>query len=202
MPAYRYDHPYTVPKLKIGLLGGSFDPAHQGHVHISETALQRLDLDRVWWLVSPGNPLKQHGPAAMDRRLDRCGEVINGHPHIHAFDFETKAGTRYTIDTLNALKRTYYGVRFVWMMGADNLTEGHKWKQWQDIFATMPVAVFARPGHQVKAGLSVAAARFARFRLNGTDARALPCRPSPCWTLLSHPTRKDSSTAIRRNGAW
>ena len=195
-------HPVAAPGMTVGLLGGSFDPPHEGHLHISEIALRRMGLNRVWWLVSPGNPLKQRGPAEIGRRLAACEKVIDGRAHIQATDLETRLGTRYTADTLRATQRHYPGVRFVWLMGADNLVEFHRWHQWTQIFGTIPIAVFARPGHQVKAGLSIAAARYAEFRLDPRRASALPFRDAPCWTLLSHPMRAHSSTAIRASGAW
>jgi len=195
-------HPVAAPGMTVGLLGGSFDPPHEGHLHISETALQRLGLDRVWWLVSPGNPLKERGPADMGRRLAACDALIDGRARVDPTDLEARLGTRYTIDTLRMVQRHYPGVRFVWLMGADNLVEFHQWNQWVKIFQTLPIAVFARPGHQVKAGLSIAASRFADARLDPTQAMALPHRHAPCWTLLSHPMRAQSSTAIRASGAW
>lgn len=194
--------PSAVSGMTIGLLGGSFDPPHAGHLHISEVALRRLGLNRVWWLVSPGNPLKARGPAEMSRRLSACDALLDGRAAIEPTDLEARIGTRYTADTLRALKRLYPGVKFVWLMGADNLVEFHRWHQWIDIFATVPIAVFARPGHQVKAGLSIAATRFATSRLNAKRASALPFRNAPCWTLLTHPMRAHSSTAIRARGDW
>ena len=116
-------HPVAVQGMTIGLLGGSFDPPHEGHLHISETALQRLGLSRVWWLVSPGNPLKARGPADIGRRLAACEELIGDGARVDPTDLETRLGTRYTIDTLRMMQRHYPGVRFVWLMGADNLVE-------------------------------------------------------------------------------
>jgi len=194
--------PPALAGMTIGLLGGSFDPPHEGHLHISKTALRRLGLDRVWWLVSPGNPLKKRGPADLDRRIAACRDLIQDHPKIAPADFETQFGTRYTVNTLHAMKRIYPGVRFVWLMGADNLVEFHRWKQWVEIFETVPIAVFARPGHQVKAGLSIAATRFASARLDPKRVSALPHRQAPCWSLLSHRMRPQSSTEIRARGQW
>lgn len=195
-------HPAAVPGMSIGLLGGSFDPPHEGHLHISEVALRRLGLSRVWWLVTPGNPLKKRGPADIGRRMSACEDLIDGQAGIMPTDIETRLGTRYTADTLRAMKRTYPGVKFVWLMGADNLADFHRWEQWVDIFRTVPIAVFARPGHQVKAGLSIAATRFADARLDARRAAALAHRDAPCWTLLSHPMLSHSSTKIRASGAW
>ena len=194
--------PVAAPGMTIGLLGGSFDPPHEGHLHISEVALRRIGLDRVWWLVSPGNPLKARGPAEIGRRLSAAELLIDGHPDIEATDLETRLRTRYTADTLRALLRRYPGVRFVWLMGADNLAEFHRWNRWVDIFGMVPIAVLARPGHQVRAGLSIAATRYAAYRLDARRAAALPWRSAPRWTLLSHPMRSHSSTAIRATGKW
>ncbi|MCE8471321.1 nicotinate-nicotinamide nucleotide adenylyltransferase, partial [Rhodovulum sulfidophilum] len=115
---------------KIGLLGGSFDPAHEGHAHITRTALKRFGLDRVWWLVSPGNPLKAEGPAPMARRL-AAAEAVMQHPRVAITDLEARIGTRYTAETLERLMRLYPGVRFVWLMGADNLISFHRWERWR-----------------------------------------------------------------------
>lgn len=199
---WRSGRPSAVAGMTIGLLGGSFDPPHEGHLHISEIALQRLGLNRVWWLVSPGNPLKEQGPARIEHRLAACHNVIGSQSKIQPIDFERCVSTRYTVDTLRALRRLYPGIRFIWLMGADNLAEIHRWKQWIEIFETVPIAVFARPGHQVKAGLSIAATRFASFRLDARSAKALVWRKAPCWSLLSHPMRAHSSTAIRARGEW
>ncbi|MEO0719162.1 MAG: nicotinate-nucleotide adenylyltransferase, partial [Pseudomonadota bacterium] len=123
-----YDGPPAAPGLRIGLLGGSFDPPHGGHVHITHTALRTLQLDRVWWLVTPGNPLKPHGPADLKRRMAACHEMIQ-HPRVVITDIESRLGSRFTADTLGALKNLYPHVRFVWLMGADNLVGFHHWER-------------------------------------------------------------------------
>ena len=186
----------------IGLLGGSFNPAHEGHAHISRIALKRLGLNRVWWLLSPGNPLKSNAPAPLEQRMEAARTVLNGHPRIIPTGIERDLGTVYTIDTINALQGMYPRVRFVWLMGADNLVQFDRWHRWADIMTSLPVAVMARPGEQVRAGLSVTAQRFARFRLPAHDAADLPFRAPPCWTMLTHPTSSLSSTAIRAGGTW
>lgn len=195
-------YPPAASGMRIGLLGGSFDPPHRGHVHITETALRRVGLDKVWWLVSPGNPLKQRGPAALDRRVAASNRLIDRHPDIVATDLESRMGTRYTADTIRKLRRIYPGVRFVWLMGADNLIEFHRWQHWTEIFQMIPIAVLARPGNQVRAGLSIAARRFGASRLPQRRAAALPYRDPPCWTLMTHPMSPHSSTAIRASGTW
>lgn len=197
-----HTRPTAAVGLRIGLLGGSFDPAHDGHLHISRIALHRLQLDRVWWLLSPGNPLKSDAPASLERRLVAANTLLDDHPKIEATGIERELGTVYTADTVHALQARYSTVRFVWLMGADNLTQFHRWQRWVQIMHTVPVCVLARPGEQVRAGLSLAARRFAAMRLPEYEATALPFCTPPCWTMLSHPTSPLSSTALRANGAW
>jgi nicotinate-nucleotide adenylyltransferase len=193
--------PLAVPGLRVGLLGGSFDPPHAGHVHITRRALAVFGLDRVWWLVSPGNPLKADAPASLARRM-AAAEALMRHPRVVVTDIEARLGTRYTADMLNVLGARYSGVRFVWLMGADNLAGFHRWDDWQGIMASVPVGVLARPGAQIRAGLSPAAQRFARFRMPPAAARGLALRPAPAWVLLGGPTLDISSTALRESGAW
>jgi len=194
--------PIAAPGQRVGLLGGSFNPAHAGHLHISRIALRRLGLDRVWWLLSPGNPLKPDAPASLARRLDAAKAVLDGHPRIQATGIERDLRTVYTVDTVHRLKARYPAVRFVWLMGADNLTQFHRWRRWAEIVHAVPVAVMARPGEQVRAGLSKTARRFDRARLPQYDAAALPFLKPPCWTMLTHPTSSLSSTRLRNSGAW
>ena len=193
--------PLAYPGLRVGLLGGSFDPAHAGHVHITRWALKALGLDRMWWLVSPGNPLKADTPADLSRRLQAARAVMR-HPRVSVTDIEARAGTRYTAETLAVLRRRYPGVRFVWVMGADNLRTFHHWDRWEEIMAMVPVAVLARPGEQLRAGLSPAARRFARWRVPQSEAARLPFLRPPAWTLLSGPMLDLSSTRLRAAGAW
>lgn len=197
-----YGGPPARPGVTIGLLGGSFDPPHLGHVHITEVALRRLGLGRVWWLVSPGNPLKKNGPADLGRRMAACREIIGGHPRVDVTDIETRLGVRYTADTLAALTRLYPRQRFVWLMGADNLVSFHRWEQWHEIAETTPIGVLARPNAQVRAGLSPAAQRFARYRLPERDAARLAFLSPPVWTLVIGPLSRLSSTEIRARGDW
>ena len=193
--------PIAVPGQRIGLLGGSFDPPHGGHVHITGWALRNLRLDWVWWLVSPGNPLKRRDPAGLERRLAACRALIR-HPRVTVTDIERHLATRYTADTLARLSAHYPGVHFVWLMGADNLADFHRWRRWDWIMANYPVGVLARPGEQVKAGLSPAARRFAGQRLPQGAATLLGRGATPRWTLLTGPMSPDSSTAIRARGDW
>lgn len=194
----RQGWPRAEPGMVVGLLGGSFDPAHAGHAHITREAMKRLGLDRVWWLVSPGNPLKPRGPAPMPVRLARARHVM-GHPRVIVTDIEARLGTRHTAQTLRRLKRAYPGVRFVWLMGADNLIQFHRWDNWQGIAAMVPIAVMARPGAGLQARSARAARVMARDRVApATLARATP----PAWGFLTVPMVDLSSSAIRARGDW
>lgn len=193
--------PLAMPGQTIGLLGGSFDPAHEGHAHISREALKRFRLDRVWWLVSPGNPLKTRQPAAMAERLARARAVI-GHPRVVISDIEARLGTRHTAQTLRRLMALYPGVRFVWLMGADNLAQFHRWQDWDWIMTHVPVGVFARPGTRLAARGARAADEYARYRLPAEAAGLLARCPPPAWCFLDVPMRGHSSSAIRAQGGW
>ena len=162
--------------------GGSFDPAHEGHAHITREALKWLGLDQVWWLVTPGNPLKRRGPAPLAERMTRAQKVM-AHPKVRITDLEARLGTRYTHATLGALRARYPGVRFVWLMGADNLAGFHNWDNWQGIMAEVPVAVLARPGQRISARMSVAARNFRRHRLLAREAKLLPRSEPPAWVF-------------------
>lgn len=186
---------------RIGLLGGSFDPAHEGHAHITREALKRFGLDEIWWLVSPGNPLKTRGPAPLARRLATARDVMQ-HPRVRVTDLETRLGTRYTAETLSALGRAYPGVTFVWLMGADNLAQFHLWEDWQDIVATVAIGILARPGQRISARTSQMAQRFPFARLRAREARRLPGMAPAAWCFVNVPMSNVSSTAIRASGAW
>ncbi|MDO5656880.1 MAG: nicotinate-nucleotide adenylyltransferase [Paracoccus sp. (in: a-proteobacteria)] len=188
--------PYAAPGQRIGLLGGSFDPAHQGHVHITREALRRFGLDRVWWLVTPGNPLKAHGPAPIEERVARARQIMD-HPRVTVTDLEARLGTRLTIDTIRALRHRYPHVRFVWLMGADNLAQFHQWEDWQEIAALVPIGILARPGARMRARLSPAARYLARFRIAETESQALGGAVPPAWSMVNVPMKAISSTAIR-----
>jgi len=197
----RSNLPFALPGQTIGLLGGSFDPPHAGHVHISKQAMRRFGLDRVWWLVSPGNPMKQDGPADFDRRMAACQALVR-HPRVVVSDLEARLGTRYTAETLAQILPIYPGVRFVWLMGADNLSQFHKWDRWRQIINTVPIGILARPENVIRGGLSPTARTYARFRLPSRQAAALAHRPAPCWSLVTGPTVDISSTEIRNRGDW
>jgi ribosome silencing factor RsfS/YbeB/iojap/nicotinate (nicotinamide) nucleotide adenylyltransferase len=182
---------------RIGLLGGSFNPAHEGHRHISLEALKRLDLDEVWWLVSPQNPLKSDdGMEPLPTRVARARQLAR-HPRIRVDAPELLLGTRYTFDTVQALSRLYPRARFVWLMGADILPQLEHWLGWRDLFAAIPIAAFARPGWGYPALAAAAPRAFARYRLAaGQERRLASCEP-PAWCFI--PSRLDghSATAIR-----
>ncbi|MDD9744691.1 MAG: nicotinate-nucleotide adenylyltransferase [Marinovum algicola] len=185
----------------IGLLGGSFDPPHQGHVHITREALRRFGLDRVWWLLSPGNPLKAHGPAPLDERMAAARRIMQ-HPKVEVSDYEARAGTRYTAETLDALRRDYRGVKFVWLMGADNLVQLPQWQDWQRIVETVPIGILARPGDRIRARNSKAARVYAGARIRGRESRRLAEAEAPAWCFVNVPMRDESSSAIRATGNW
>ncbi len=189
--------PLTTPGLRIGLLGGSFNPAHDGHRHISLEALARLNLDRVWWIVSPGNPLKGHQDLAdLETRLHLAAAVAH-HPRIDVTGFEAQLGTAYTAETLAYLTKRLPEVNFVWLMGADNLATLHRWRQWERILATMPVAVVDRPHWRYRALASRAALSHAGAKLPEAESRRLAGATAPVWSFLSIPLSNLSSTALR-----
>jgi nicotinate-nucleotide adenylyltransferase len=183
--------------MRIGLMGGSFNPAHAGHRLAALAALRRLRLDRVWWLVTPGNPLKDNArlPPLADRVA--AAQAVAGHPRIVATGVEEALGTRYTYDTVEDLARRCPGVGFVWIMGADNLIQFHRWQRWRGIAAALPIAVVDRPGATLTALRSPAAQALARFRLPEEDARALPFARPPAWVFLHGPRSPLSSTRLR-----
>lgn len=197
----REGFPNARPGMRIGLLGGSFDPAHEGHAHITREALKRFGLDEVWWLVSPGNPLKARGPAPMEDRLARARHVIQ-HPRVRITDLEARLGTRYTFATLAAIMESYPGVQFVWLMGADNLAEFHRWENWRDIMGLVPIAVMARPGQRISARLSSAARMFRAHKLKSREAMRIAGMMPPAWVFVNVPMSDLSSTRIRARGDW
>lgn len=195
---------YTLFKtLRIGVLGGSFNPPHAGHREISLAGLRRLGLDYVLWLVTPGNPLKREGDyAPLEARMAAARECA-AHPRIIVSDFEARHGLRYTTETLKALKTLHPHTRFVWMMGADNLATFHKWRDWQDITASVPIAVFNRPGAIFNALSAPAARRLERYRLPVTAARALPDSVPPAWIFFPETLNPASATGLRQaNPHW
>ncbi len=184
-------------RRRIGLLGGSFNPPHQGHREISLAALERLGLDAVWWLVTPGNPLKDPKIyAGYDDRL-RLARIVANHPDIVVSDFERRLGLQYTAETLDALQAINPNAAFVWLMGADGLENFHRWKDWRHIIETVPLAVFNRPGHGDEALASEAAKEFASFRIKSDDAMSLSETQPPAWVFFPDTENPLSSTTIR-----
>ena len=195
---------FLTPGMSVGLMGGSFNPAHEGHLHVARMCLRALRLDRVWWLVSPQNPLKSaRNMAPLEKRLEsaRAIAVDAGERRITVTDIETRLNTRYTIDTITALKKRYPGVRFVWLMGADNMLQLPRWAKWRDIAASLPIAVYPRPGYTLKARLSPAAELLHPVTIEASDAPLLPSLAAPALVFLQGREHSASATAIRaRNG--
>jgi nicotinate-nucleotide adenylyltransferase len=183
---------------RIGILGGSFNPAHEGHRHIAETALKRLRLKTVWLLVSPGNPLKPvDGMAPFADRLASAAAIAAGNARIRPTDLEARLGTRYTVQTLALLARRFPRARLVWLMGADNQVQIPRWQGWRRIFAMVPIVVFPRPGWTRKALAGRATRAMAKSRLPHARASALPDMAPPAWLLLPGREHPASATRIR-----
>ena len=190
------------PGLRVGLLGGSFNPAHPGHLAISLAALEVLKLDRVVWLVSPQNPLKASGDMADYAARIEEARKIAAHHKIIVSDFEARERLTYTIDTVARLKRRNPRTRFVLLIGADNLAQLSRWRQWNRLFEMVPVAVLARPGYDRSALAAKAAHRYARARQPLSSAGCLPSRRPPAWVFISTTHRDESASAIRARGEW
>jgi len=185
-------------ELRIGLLGGSFNPAHEGHLAISREALRRLTLDRVWWLISPQNPLKPSaGMASFRERFAAAQALARQHPRILCSDLEQRLATRYTVDTLEWLQR-HGEQRLVWLIGADNLLQLPQWRHWGRLLAMVPIAVFDREPYSHQAVVGRVARRYAQRRLPERDAPALAEFRPPAWVFLRLRRHQESSTAIRR----
>jgi nicotinate-nucleotide adenylyltransferase len=183
--------------MRIGLFGGTFDPAHAAHRAACLLALRRLDLDRVWWLVTPGNPLKAtHGLAPLAERV-AAAQALAHNPRIDVSDLEAALGTTYTYGTISYLVRRCPGIHFVWIMGADNLRSFHRWQRWRGIAGLVPIAVIDRLGPSLYAGASVAGQALGRFRIPESAATTLPERKPPAWIYLHGLKSPLSSTALR-----
>jgi nicotinate-nucleotide adenylyltransferase len=183
--------------MRIGLFGGTFDPPHAAHRAACLLAMRRLGLDRVWWLVTPGNPLKNtRGLAPLPERM-AAARALAHHPRIDVTDFEARLGSHYTFQTISYLARRCAGVRFVWIMGADNLRSFHRWQRWRNIAALVPIVVVDRLGPSLYAASAAAGHAFARVRLPETAAKALPERKPPAWIYLHGLKSPLSSTALR-----
>jgi nicotinate-nucleotide adenylyltransferase len=183
---------------RIGILGGSFNPAHRGHLDISLAAIHRLGLDQVWWLVSPQNPLKpQAGMAPFAERLAQARATARD-GRIKVTDLEARLGTRYTAETLRLILRRFPAHRFVWLMGADNLAQISEWRDWQQIFHLLPIAVFARPSYSLSALAAKAARRFVRYRLREGAGRTLATAVPPAWLFVHARLNPISASEIRK----
>ncbi|MCB9957986.1 MAG: nicotinate-nucleotide adenylyltransferase [Rhodospirillaceae bacterium] len=191
---------WPLPAPTVGLLGGSFNPAHEGHLWISRQALTRLGLHQVWWLVSPQNPLKPSaGMARQASRIAHAGRVATD-PRIRVTGLEADLGTTFTADTLPALARRFPRTRFVWLMGADNLLQISHWQRWPQIFHAAVVAVFDRGSYSRQVAWATGARRFARQRLSERECHGLAQRRPPQWVLLHIPRHPASATALRASG--
>jgi nicotinate-nucleotide adenylyltransferase len=189
-------------RIRVGILGGSFNPAHEGHLHISLEAFRRLGLDEVWWMVSPQNPLKaRKGMAAFAHRMESARRLA-AHPRIRVTDIERFLGSSFTADSLVALRRRFPRIEFVWLMGADNLIQIPHWKRWERIFETVTVAVFDRAPYSYSALTGMAARRFASARLPERGARGLAGREPPAWVFLPIRLHAASATEIRARHEW
>ena len=205
--ATRSSHALELPRFgdrrrgAVGLLGGSFNPAHAGHLHIALLALRRLALDQVWLLVSPGNPLKRgQGMASLAERSASARRIADGR-RIVATTIERQLDTRFTLDTIRALRRRFPRVRFVWLMGADNLRQFPHWRGWMRMARTVPFAVLPRPTYTRPALASQAGRRLARFRRPGREAPLLSGLQAPAWVVLAGRENTLSATALRRMAA-
>jgi nicotinate-nucleotide adenylyltransferase len=203
LPSAAQAVPFFTPGMRIGLLGGSFNPPHAAHRAISLFAIKRLNLDRVWWLVTPGNPLKSHGALRdLNERAAAARKMAND-PRIDVSCLEAVIGTRYTVDTITYLRRRTSGLRLVWIMGADNLAQFHRWQHWQRIAAEVPIAVIDRPPQSFQALAAPAAQALARYRLSENQAARLADRQPPAWVFLTGMKLNLSSTGLRNpDGSW
>ncbi len=191
--------PLAFPGQRVGLLGGSFNPPHEAHRLITGTARRRLGLDAVWWVVTPGNPLKSHNELApLAQRIVQCRQ-LTPNPKIKITAFEADLPSAYTAATLSFLKLRYPGVHFVWLMGADNLATFHHWQDWREITREMPIAVVDRPGWRLPSLASKAAKFLSRSYVPELRARRLATMPAPAWTFLTGPLSRLSSTEIRNS---
>ncbi|OCW59101.1 nicotinate-nucleotide adenylyltransferase [Hoeflea olei] len=189
--------PHVERGMSVGLFGGSFNPPHRGHELVAEIALRRLGLDQLWWMVTPGNPLKSHSElASLEDRVAMSRALAPG-PRVKVTAFEAAHGLRYTAETLAFVKARNPGIRFVWIMGADNLRSFHHWQDWRTIAETFPIAVIDRPGSTLAYLSSKMAKTYTHARVDEDDAATLASLNAPAWTFIHGPRSSLSSTAIR-----
>lgn len=189
--------PAAGESARIGLFGGSFNPPHNGHLNLCDLALKKLNLDQVWWMVTPGNPLKDTSDLpSLEKRVALCREMVT-HPDIKVTAFEAAHKVRYTADTVQLLKRLRPRHRFVWLMGADNLAQFHEWQDWRKIAQAMPIAVIDRPGSTLAYRSARASLALSRFRIDEADASLLAAMKPPAWTFIHGPRNALSSTSLR-----
>ena len=186
--------------MRVGIFGGSFNPPHEGHRLVSTTALKRLRLDAVWWVVTPGNPLKENSNLPPLAARMKAAAAVADHPRVAITAFETEIGTRYTYDTVRYLKKRCPGVDFVWLMGADNLASFHRWQNWRGIARAMPIAVIDRPRSTLRAVHGVAAAYLSKRRIAEHRAKILATMKAPAFVFLYGPRADVSSTELRGRG--
>ena len=189
--------PLVFPGQRIGIMGGSFNPPHEGHAIVAETAVKRLDLDQLWWVVTPGNPLKSNGALPSQSERMAAARAFARGPKMKITGFEAELGTPYTAATLAFLKSRFPGVNFVWVMGADNLASFNRWQHWKSIAASFPIAVVDRPGWRLKALAGEAAQLLGPARLGEGEARHLALSIPPAWVFLTSRLSEQSSTKLR-----
>ena len=193
--------PESVSGLRVGLLGGSFNPAHEGHLHISHEALNRLELDQVWWLVTPGNPLKSSAELASIESRVSGARAIAAKTEFKVMDLEGPLGLRYTVDTLDYLLEEFPKTHFIWLMGGDCLETLHTWKNWEKIMTLTPLGIFKRPGYEARVLNSKAAIKFKKFRVYDNKFKTLVVTDPPAWGYIGGKGKDISATELRKTVA-
>lgn len=197
LPASAFRFPAAGDGARVGLFGGSFNPPHEGHLNLCDLAIKRLELDQIWWMVTPGNPLKENSALpSLAERIEQSRKLAR-HPKIKVTAFEARFRIRYTLDTLRVVTRLRPRQKFVWLMGADNLSSFHKWQNWREIAEMMPIAVIDRPGSTLSHRSAPAALALSKYRVDEDDAKLLFKRKPPAWTFLHGPRNSLSSTQLR-----
>ncbi len=193
------DRETVSPNQKIGILGGSFNPAHEGHLSISKIALQRLNLDKVWWIISPRNPLKKYDILYdFEDRVSSAEKIIDTN-HISISKLEKNAQIKYTIGTLEYLKTRYIGTKFVWIMGADNIREFHKWREWNKLTLSVPIAIIDRPSSSLDVTSSLFANKYRKYRVDEADSKNLADKKKLAWVFLRNKLNDQSSSQLRNS---